>query len=303
MDSKFLEGIPLFSSLTPLERDKLAVYFEVRQVAMGTTLFWVGEIGDEFFLIKRGQVSISVPDQGGKEIILADLGPGAVFGEIALLDSGPRTATARARSDAEVLVLQRSAFADFITEHPPFALHVMKVLGTRQRQTVEKLRGIRNLDEIIEERLTRWEQIATGIATMASSKWFLLTHAVAFVSWIIANLVLPPKVAIDPFPFPFLCFWASTEAIFLSLFILVAQDQQSRKDRTRTELEYQVALKMQVEMMQLHQKLDTLIDGQEADLERRRKEDKDIPRSPLHLTLRTDLARTASDLSQSDAAV
>ena len=62
----------------------------------------------------------------------------------------------------------------------------------------------------------------------------------------------------DPFPFPFLCLWCSCEAIFLSLFILISQDYQGRKDRIRTELEYQVAVKGQVDIMQLHRKLDGL---------------------------------------------
>ena len=62
----------------------------------------------------------------------------------------------------------------------------------------------------------------------------------------------------DPFPFPFLCFWTSCEAIFLSLFILISQDAQGRKDRLRTEMEYQVALKAQFEIMQLHRKMDEL---------------------------------------------
>ena len=201
MDTQFLDGIPLFAPLTPEQRRDLSHYFQAREAAAGEPFFWVGEPGEEFFVVRSGQVSISVPDHGGKEIVLADLGPGAVFGEIAILDGGPRTATARARTPVEVLVLRRSAFGDFIGRYPSVALHVMRVLGARQRQTVEKLRGIRNLDEIIEERLTPWERAAKGIAAMASNMHFLLVHAVVFGGWIVANLTLSPQSAIDPFPF------------------------------------------------------------------------------------------------------
>ncbi|HEX8913423.1 MAG TPA: cyclic nucleotide-binding domain-containing protein [Humisphaera sp.] len=301
MDTQFLDGIPLFASLTPEQRRNLALYFEVRAVPPGEPLFWVGEPGDEFFVLRDGRVSIIVPDLGGKEIILADLGPGAVFGEIALLDGGPRTATARAVTASEVLVLQRSAFGEFIGRYPSVALHVMQVLGARQRQTVEKLRGIRNLNEVVEERLTPWQRVATAIAAMASNKWFLLGHAVGFAGWIAGNLALGRQVAVDPFPFPFLCFWASTEAIFLSLFILVAQDQQARKDRTRTEMEYQVALKMQVEMMQLHQKLDRLLAaGAAADPPTSRPSN---GQPTLSVSTRERLARAAADLTATDAAL
>jgi uncharacterized membrane protein len=295
MESSILDGIPIFASLTPEQRQSLLLYFQVRRAEPGDAFFWVGEPGNEVFIIRSGQVSISVPDHGGKEILLADLGKGAMFGEIALLDGGPRTATARARSRCEVLVLQRSAFGEFITRHPMVALHVMQVLGARQRQTVEKLRGIRNLNEIIEERRTPWERVATAIAAMASNMYFLLGHAAWFGGWISLNLVLG-KNAWDPFPFPFLCFWASTEAIFLSLFILVAQDQQTQKDRARTELEYQVALKMQVEMMQLHQKLDTLLEDVHA-----RSALPDRPGYPvLQMSRRDELAKAAVELKAAD---
>ncbi len=301
MDTQFFEGIPLLSSLTPEQRSELAQHFQPRKVPAGEAIFWVGETGDEFFVIRKGHVSIIVPDHGGKEIVLAELSPGMIFGEISLLDSGPRTATSRARTDCELLVLERSAFETFIQRYPSFALHMMQVLGARQRQTVEKLRGIRNLNEIIDERLTHWEKISQTIAKMASSKMFLLIHVAGFIAWIGGNLLAGSK-ALDPFPFPFLCFWSSSEAIFLSLFILVAQDQQGRKDRARTELDYQVALKMQVEMMQLHQKLDLIMESQEAQNERRREVDEARVRSPIHLSIHQDVLgtptqKTAAELS------
>src|SRR5205085_8288233 len=120
-----------------------------------------------------------------------------------------------------------------------------------------KLRGIRNLNDVMDEKLTTWQRIAKAIATIAASRAFLFAHAVGFVAWITVNLALG-KRGFDPYPFPFLCFWSSSEAIFLSLFILISQNMQSQKDRLRTELEYQVALKAQFEIMQLHRKLDAL---------------------------------------------
>jgi CRP-like cAMP-binding protein len=297
MDEHLFDDIPLFAALTSDERRNLTPCFRVREVPAGDAFFWVGEPGDELFVIRSGRVSISVPDHGGREITLAELGPGSMFGEIALLDGGPRTATARARTDAEVLVLERSAFVGFIERHPSAALHVMRVLGERQRQTVEKLRGIRNLNEIVEERLGPWERTAKGIAAMASSMPFLAAHAVTFVGWIVANVVAGPAGAVDPFPFPFLCFWSSTEAIFLSLFILVAQDHQSRKDRSRTELEYQVALKMQVEMMQLHQKLDRLLGAPAAESDPPRRRDDATSRPQMHVAI----VRSAADLASTNA--
>jgi uncharacterized membrane protein len=155
-----------------------------------------------------------------------------------------------------LLVLSRAHFRQAVERFPSVGLNVIRVLSQRQRSTVEKLRGIRNVNEVMVETLSRWQRLANGIAAMAASQAFLMTHAIAFGGWIVANVLLGKARAPDPFPFPFLCFWTSCEAIFLSLFILISQSMQGQKDRLRNEVEYQVALKLQLEMMHLHRKMD-----------------------------------------------
>jgi CRP/FNR family cyclic AMP-dependent transcriptional regulator len=258
MHANLLEGIPLFAGLSGDEKGDLARRITLQTLPAREALFWIGDAGDEFFVVRSGQVLITYPDGDGKEVTLAVLGPGDFLGEISLLDGGPRTATVRAaETDATLLCLGREAFFSFINDYPSAAIHVIKVLGKRQRETVDKLRGIKNLNEVMAERLTTWQRAANTIAAMAAGRSFLLVHAVAVVAWIVLNIALGSRGP-DPFPFPFLCFWTSCEAIFLSLFILISQEAQSRKDRLRTELEYQVALKTQVELMQLHRKMDEL---------------------------------------------
>ena len=254
-DSKSLLKIPLFADLGADQREYLASRMSVRTLTPLETLFWVGDAGNEMFVVEEGNVEICIPDQGGKEIRLAILGPGEFLGEISLLDGGPRTATARALENAVLLVIAHADFRNCILDFPQVALNVIGILSRRQRQTVEKLRGIRNLNEVLQENLTHWQRLANAIAGMAASQSFLMVHALSFGAWILVNLLLRGR-AIDPFPFPFLCFWASVEAIFLSLFILISQAMQGQKDRIRNEVEYQVALKLQLEMMQLHQKMD-----------------------------------------------
>ena len=260
MQVHFLDGIPLFAGLTTDEKAQLARRIRLRELPAREALFWIGDPGDEFFVIRSGVVLITYPDGDGKEVTLAALRAGDFFGEVSLLDGGPRTATARAQDDASLLCLDREAFESFIRDCPSAALHIIKILGKRQRETVDRLRGIKNLNEVMDERLTSWQRAANMIAAMAAGRNFLAAHAVAVVGWLVLNVVLGSRGP-DPFPFPFLCFWTSCEAIFLSLFILISQDAQSRKDRLRTELEYQVALKAQFEIMQLHRRLDELPDA------------------------------------------
>jgi len=257
MQPHLLKSIPLFANLSDREREELARLVVLRQLPAREALFWIGDPGDEFFIVLSGRVEISYPDDAGREVVLAVLKPGDFLGEISLLDGGPRTATARARDDITLLCLQREAFHTFVRSSPAAALQIMTVLGRRQRDTVDRLRGIRNLNEVMEERLTRWQRVADMITALIGSEAFLIAHAAVFGCYILLNLVLRSR-AFDPFPFPFLCFWFSGEAIFLALFIMVSQNAQRRKDQLRTELEYQVALKMQVEIMQLHRRLDEL---------------------------------------------
>ncbi len=258
MDSNLLNGIPLFGELSPIQRVDLAALVQIRHVAPNEPLFWIGDPGVEFYIIQHGQVAISYPDENGKEIRLATLGAGDFLGEISLLDGGPRTATARANGEVTLLSLGRDDFHEFIRRYPGVAIQMLTVLGRRQRQTVDKLRGIRNLNDVMQERMTPWSRFAMATAALAGSSKFLITHVAGFSSWIIINLTLGRGHAIDPAPFSGLCLWVSVEAIFLSMFIMISQNIQGQKDRIRTELEYQVALKMQLEIMQLHQRMDEL---------------------------------------------
>jgi uncharacterized membrane protein len=259
MDSTSLQAIPLLAGLTADERADLSRTLVRRDLAAHEPLFWVGDAGSDFFIVRSGHIAIGCPDHSGKEITLATLNAGDFLGEISLLDGGPRTATARAAAGgASVLALGRDEFQQFIRRCPSAAVHVMAVLGRRQRETVDRLRGIRSLDEVMQDRTTRWHRVANAIAAMAGGRRFLLTHAICFGSWIALNLTMVKGAAPDPFPFPFLCFWASVESIFLALFIMISQNLQAQKDRVRTELDYQVAMKVQLEIMQLHQKMDRL---------------------------------------------
>jgi uncharacterized membrane protein len=251
-----LKKIPLFSGLGEDERVYLARALTPRRLGPLEPLFWVGDSGNDMFFIERGRLEICIPDLDGREIRLAVLGPGDFVGEISLLDGGARTATARAVGEVELLALNRADFHHCITRFPEVALKVVTILSERQRSTVEKLRGIRNLNEVLDQNLTRWQRLANAIADLAASQAFLMVHAIAMGAWLVINTSLSKDRAPDPFPFPFLCFWASVEAIFLSLFILISQSQQSQKDRLRNEVEYQIALKLQLEMMQLHRKMD-----------------------------------------------
>jgi CRP/FNR family cyclic AMP-dependent transcriptional regulator len=115
---------------------------------------------------------------------------------------------------------------------------------------------------------TTAEKLADVIAEFTGSITFLAFNAAWFVLWILWN-VSPNVRHFDPYPFGFLTMVVSLEAIFLSIFVLVSQNRQAAKDRLRADAEYQVNLKAELEIAQLHEKVDFLMEEILARIPRR----------------------------------
>ncbi|GIW75925.1 MAG: hypothetical protein KatS3mg104_0988 [Phycisphaerae bacterium] len=257
-DTELLQKIPLFSRLDPIELARLSELLEHRSFHANQPVIWIGETGQELFIIQHGQVVVSYPDESGNEKILNTLGPGDFFGDVALLDGGPRTASVRTITESQMLVLKRDTFLDFLRKYPDAAIDVLVTLGKRHREMLDKLRGIANPNQVIEQKTSRWERIADTIAMVSASQPFVLFHVVWFSGWVGMNLLMGEK-GFDPFPFGLLTLIVSLEAIFLSIFVLVSANRSSQKDRIRADVDHQVNLKAQYEIMQLHTKLDQLL--------------------------------------------
>lgn len=255
-DSGLLKNIPLFAHLTDQERDDLARLLKTRQYRPGDPIIRIGETGTDFFIIQQGSVAVIVPDTSGNEEELALLGPGSFFGEISLLDGGPRTATARAASDLTLLSLGREDFLNYLREKPAVAIHILTILGQRTRGMLDKLRGVKNVNEAVEERTTPFERIADKVTTWMASPLFIAAQVVFCAFWITINTL--QSHPFDVYPYSFLSLIVSGEALILTSFVLLSQDRQSNRDRIRADLDYQVNLKAHLEVLNLHRKMDRL---------------------------------------------
>lgn len=109
-----LAAIPFFGGLEPAALDRLAASMRSRRFRRGEVIFHVGDPGDALFVIVSGEVKISLPSETGDEAILATLRPGDVFGELALLDGAPRSASASALIPTETVILPRERFRELI---------------------------------------------------------------------------------------------------------------------------------------------------------------------------------------------
>lgn len=265
LDPAPLGHIPLFAHLDASEQGALLAVMKREHVETHQPVFWLGDTGDTLYLIERGSVSVTVPTERGEHMTLDVLGPGQIFGEISLLDGGPRTATIRALEPTDLLALHRDDFRGFLRTHPDAALDILAVMGQRQRGTTAALRGMKNANEVFAAtRLTLWQRVSDVIAATAASQWFMLFHVVWFSLWIGLNVAgaamdSPPKaLSFDPFPFGLLTMVVSLEAIFLAIFVMVSQNRQSEKDRLRTDLDYQVNVRAESEIVEMSRRLERI---------------------------------------------
>lgn len=138
-----LAKVTFFEGLTP---DALAMIAQVtteQEHPYGTRLFQYGEPGDKLYIILEGKVRISREVGGMGEEALAVLGPGEIFGEMALLDESPRSADAKAHERCRLLVITKDAFDDLLFLHKDLAYEVLwscvRMLSSRLRETNDKL--------------------------------------------------------------------------------------------------------------------------------------------------------------------
>lgn len=257
---ELLEEIGLFELFSEDERRALAEKVESVNLSANQILFQTGEPGSKLFIVKSGKVELSVKDTIGQKIVLNVSCDGDFFGEISLLDDKPRTATAVALTECELLTLNREDLLGIFRRKPETALRMLAALSGRVRQADKLLKtnAARNVNEMMEEKLSPFERAADWIAWFSGSLHFLLLNALWFAFWIGINTLPLGVPAFDPFPFGLLTMIVSLEAIFLSCFVLISQNRQAEKDRVRSDIEYDVNIKAEMEIAQLHEKTDLL---------------------------------------------
>jgi uncharacterized membrane protein len=254
-----LAEVPLFQLLSIEERNLLAEELDIVRYSVGETVFATGDPGDSMYVIRKGEVEVFFKDDTGAKVVLEVAGPGDFFGELSLLDSGPRTASAVVKRDVEALRVDRRDLDELLRLQPGSALELLTAMGRRMRVTAELLRhtASRNVNQEVADQRSTIQKAADWIAAASGSIAFLMLHCVGFAGWIIVNMgILPDVPVFDPYPFGLLTMAVSLEAIILSVFVLLSQNRQVAKDRVRSDVEYDVNLKAELEIAHLHEKLD-----------------------------------------------
>jgi uncharacterized membrane protein len=284
-DVEMLAGIEFFDMLDEDDRTALAGVIDYEKLEAGQLLFQTGEPGESLYIVRSGEIELYIKDTAGQKIVLNVVASGEMFGELSLLDSGPRSATATALTETELLVLDRDDLLLLFQKKPDAALHMLAAMSgmTRKADQLLRTRVSRNVNEEVQANFTLLERIADWIAWFSGSMPFLAINLIWFVTWIALNTLILPvdpvtkERGFDPFPFGLLTMIVSLEAIFLSCFVLISQNRQAEKDRVRADIEYEVNIKAELEVAHLHEKTDRIY---EEMLARFTKLEKSLAQSP-----------------------
>ncbi len=261
VDATLLAEVPLFALLDEQERADLAQQLDEMRFSKGQTVFNYNDPGGAMYVIRSGQAEVFFKNDTGERIVLEISSAGDFFGELSLLDDGPRTASVLVTQDMEALRVDRHDLEVLFRLHPSAAMDLLTAMGRRMRKTVTLLRhtATRNVNEEAEDKRTLIQKAADWIAEFSGSIPFLAIHVVIFTAWILWNLDWPPGLPdFDRYPFGLLTMCVSLEAIILSVFVLLSQNRQVAKDRVRSDIEYEVNLKAELEVAHLHEKVDLL---------------------------------------------
>jgi CRP-like cAMP-binding protein len=134
---ELLANVPLFQGLGPKELDALIPVARTVSLGKREELFHKGDEGAQAYVVIRGKLKALTTSEDGDDVVFSILGPGEVFGEIALLGGTPRTATVTAIDPCELLIIDRRDFLSVLRGHPDVAINLLDVLAQRMKRVSE----------------------------------------------------------------------------------------------------------------------------------------------------------------------
>jgi len=145
-DPLWLRSVLLFEDLDDAELLRAAERFSLKKYRKNNLIIFEEDEGQVLYVIRSGRVKISRINFSGEEVILAILGPTDFFGELSIIDEGPRSATVTSLEEVELLCIRRQDFLELLTLHPSIAVALLKLMAQRLRKTDAQLVSLSTLD-------------------------------------------------------------------------------------------------------------------------------------------------------------
>jgi CRP/FNR family cyclic AMP-dependent transcriptional regulator len=258
-DPEFLNRVPLFALLDPDETAVLASQVDVRTFAPRQRIYKMNDAGGRAYVLVSGRVRVSTVDQDNQEVIVDEPTEGEFFGFASMLEQTPHQTDATALDETVCLEVDREDIAVLLQRKPHSGMDMLTVLGRQfhSAQQLVRIRASRNPNEIIEEEYTWGEKIADSVAQFGGSWAFIITFGAVLVTYTAINVALGHK-SWDPYPFILLNLFLSMLAAIQAPVIMMSQNRQDKKDRLRSELDYDVNRRAASDIQGLAHKLNLL---------------------------------------------
>lgn len=257
---ELLAAIPMFGDLGPEDVAALAKAVVPRQFSAGQMIIQMGEPGTSMFIVVDGNVNIHLPGEQSRRISLKDIAAGEYFGELALFDDKPRSASAVATTDTKLLELDRATLSTYLQSRPHAAIVLLSTLAGRLRATNEMLsqRAAKNAVQEVESKLTWSQKLADKVAELNGSWAFILFLLGASGAWFVINATAINSGAFDPYPYVFFNLLLAILVGLQGPLIVMSQNRSAIKDRAQAETDFQVNLKNEVNIETLLRELGEL---------------------------------------------
>src|ERR1043165_3999533 len=259
-EAAMLSQVPLFGNLDSTELENLADLVDQIEVKAGDIIFHEHDTGESLYVVGAGAVRIWVRDEDVQEVTLSELKPGDFFGELAVLDSGERSANASATEDSTLHRLSREDFHGFLLKYPHAGIDVIREVAARLRATnlLVSQRVTRNINAEMDEKMTMGQRVADKVASFGGSWTFIFIYCTFLLAWMLVNTFVLAKLGkgedgaqFDPYPYILLNLMLSMTAALQAPIIMMSQNRAGEKDRLAAEQDFKVNLKSELMLEEL----------------------------------------------------
>jgi len=256
-----LRNVPLFALLDEDETAVLAGQVELKKFAQRQRIWKIGDAGGRAYVMLSGAVKVTTVDEDHQEVLVDQPACGEFFGFASMLDGTPHQTEAFAMEESECLEVDRHDIETLLARKPHAGLDMMAVLGRQfhNAQQLVRLRAARNPNDVIEEKETLGERIADTVASFGGSWTFIIIFGIVLITYSSLNVRLGGR-AWDPYPFILLNLFLSMLAAIQAPVIMMSQNRQDKKDRLRSELDFDVNRRAHSEIQGLAHKINLLGD-------------------------------------------
>jgi len=256
---EMLKQIPLFALLDDDELAVLATQVEHQTFAPRQRIYKIGDPSGPAYVLMSGKVRVTTVDEDQQEVVVDEPGEGDFFGFASMMEQTQHQTTAMAMEASDCLEVTREDIFTLIQRKPHAGMDLLTTLGRQfhAAHNLVRMRTARNPNEVIDAETTLGERIADSVAHFGGSWSFIIVFGVFLIIYSSINVFLDKK-AWDPYPFILLNLFLSMLAAVQAPVIMMSQNRQDTKDRLRSELDFDVNRRAEMEIQGLARKINML---------------------------------------------